>query len=60
MTEKKKQIRDKDLARAEAALKHAARKARLIAEGTKTPLIFYENGNIVKKFPAKAKIKQAS
>jgi hypothetical protein len=53
-------IRDKDLAKAEAALKRAARKARLIAEETKPPLVFYRNGKIVKEFPAKAKVKRAS
>lgn len=60
MTEKKKQIHDKDLAKAETALKRAARKARLIAEETKTPLVFYKNGKVVKEFPAKAKEKRAS
>lgn len=57
---KGKKIRDKDLAKAEAALKRAARKARAIAEETKTPLVFYEDGSIIKKFPAKEKVKQAS
>ncbi len=57
---KESTIHDKDLAKAEAALKRAARKARLIAEKTKTPLVLYENGNVVKKFPAKTKMKRAS
>ena len=57
---KESMIRDKDLAKAETALKRAARKARLIAEETKTPLVFYEKGQVVKEFPAKAKIKRAS
>lgn len=53
-------IRDKDLAKAEAALKRAARKARTIAEETKTPLVFYRNGKVVKEFPSKTRAKQAS
>jgi len=60
MREKTKQSLDKDLAGAEAALRRAAKRARTIAEETKTPLIFYKNGNVVKEFPTKAKVKQAS
>jgi len=56
---KERKIRDKDLAKAEAALKRAARKARLIAEETKPPLIFYKNGKVVKEFPSKSKVKRA-
>jgi len=53
-------IHDRDLAKAEAALKRAARKARRIAEETKTPLVFYRNGKVVKEFPSKTRVKQAS
>lgn len=55
----KKQIRDKDLASAEAALQRAAKRARTIAEQTQTPLVVYEGGRVVKKFTGKAKSKQA-
>lgn len=52
----KKEIRDKDLARAEVALRRAAKRARTIAEQTHTPLVVYEKGHVVKKFPGKEKI----
>ncbi len=57
---KQSKIHDKGLAGAEVALKRAAKKARLLAEKTKTPLVFYENGKVVKEYPANAKIKRAS
>ncbi len=57
---KESKIRDKDLAKAETALKRAARKAKLIAEETKTPLVFYKNGKVVTEFSTKAKEKRAS
>lgn len=57
---KERMIRDKDLAKAETALKRAARKARIIAEETKTPLVYYKSGKVVKEFPAKAKEKRVS
>lgn len=53
------QIRDIDLAKAEIALRRAAVRAKKIAEETRTPLIMYENGRVVKKYPWKAKSKQA-
>lgn len=53
-------IHDEDLAKVEAALKRAAKNARKIAEQTKTPLIYYINGKVVKKYPAKSKAKKAS
>lgn len=56
----KKQIRDKDLASAEIALRRAAKKARKIAEQTHTPLVVYENGHVVKKFVGKEKSKLGS
>jgi hypothetical protein len=55
----KKKIRDKDLASAEVALRRAAKRARIIAEQTHTPLVVYEGGHVVKKFPGKEKIKLA-
>ncbi len=54
----KKQIRDKDLASAEAALRRAAKRARTIAKQTHTPLVVYENGQVVKKFVGKEKPNQ--
>lgn len=55
----KKQIRDKDLAGAEVALRRAAKRAKTIAQQTHTPLIVYEGGRVVKKFPGKGRNKQA-
>ena len=55
----KKQIRDKDLANAEVALRRAAKRARTIAEQTHTPLVVYEGGRVVKKFTRKDKSNQA-
>ena len=54
----KKQIRDKDLAYAEVALRRAAKRAKTIAEHTHTPLVVYEEGHVVKKLPVKGKSKQ--
>jgi len=53
MNTAKKQTRDKDLASAEAALLRAADRAREIAEQTCTPLVVFERGHVVKKFPGK-------
>ena len=47
MTERKKTIQDPDLAKVEGALKRAAQAARKIAKDTGTPLVIYENGQIV-------------
>ena len=55
----KKQILDKDLASAEVALRRAAKRAKTIAEQTHTPLVVYEGGRVVKKFPGKGRSKQA-
>ena len=55
MIKGKIQIQDKDLAGAEAALRRAAKRARTIAEQTHTPLIFYKNGHVIKKFFRKEK-----
>jgi hypothetical protein len=53
----KKEIRDKDLAMAEVALRRAAKRARMIAEQTHTPLVVYEKGRVVKKYHGKEKIR---
>lgn len=45
------QIRDADLAKAETALRRAAVRAKRIAEETHTPLVVYEGGRVIKKFP---------
>lgn len=55
----KKQIRDKDLAGAEIALRRAAKRAKTIAQQTDTPLIVYEGGLVVKKLLGKGRSKQA-
>ena len=54
-----KQSRDKDLVYAEVALRLAAKRAKMIAEQTNTPLVVYEGGHIVKKLPGKRRSKQA-
>jgi hypothetical protein len=46
MTTTKKTIQDPDLARVEAALQRAAKKARKTAKDTRTPLIIYKDGKI--------------
>jgi thiamine monophosphate synthase len=60
MSTVKKQIRDKDLASAETALRRAAERARKIAEQTRTPLVVYEGGHVVKKFSGMEKNRQGS
>ena len=49
MTTAKKTIQDPDLARVEAALQRAAQKARKTAKDTRTPLVIYKNGRIIKQ-----------
>jgi len=49
----KMHIRDTDLAKAETALRRAAARAKKIAEETDTPLVVYERGRVVKKYPGK-------
>ncbi len=53
-----RKIRDKDLASAEVALLRAAKKAKMIAKETHTPLVLFENGHVVKKFMDRTKDKQ--
>jgi len=55
MSKVKMQIRDIDLAKAETALRRAAGRAKKIAEETHTPLVIYEGGRVLKKFPGKKK-----
>jgi hypothetical protein len=55
----KKQIRDKDLANAEVALRRAAKRAKTIAQQTHTPLVVYEGGHVVKKLLGKGRSKQS-
>jgi hypothetical protein len=42
-------VLDKDLAKAGAALRRAAKQARKIAIQTNTPLVVWENGRVVKR-----------
>lgn len=53
MSKVKMQIRDIDLAKAETALRRAATRAKKIAKETHTPLVVYEGGRVLKKFPGK-------
>lgn len=53
MNKVKAQIRDIDLVKAEIALRRAAARAKKIAEETHTPLVVYEGGRVLKKFPGK-------
>ena len=59
MTTKKKTIQDPDLARVEAALQRAAQKARKTAKDTRTPLVIYKNGRIIKQ-PVEEEMPQQS
>ena len=52
---KVRKIRDKDMANVEIALQQAAKKAKMIAGETHTPLILYENGHVIKKHIVKEK-----
>ena len=60
MSKAKMQIRDIDLAKAEIALRRAATRAKKIAEETHTPLVVYEGGHVLKKFPGKQRVSKAS
>ncbi|NUO09609.1 MAG: hypothetical protein HUU08_13190 [Candidatus Brocadia sp.] len=50
MSKKKRRIHDKDIENVEAALLRAAKRAREIARQTHTPLVYYQNGHVVKEF----------
>ena len=60
MSKVRMQIRDIDLAKAEIALRRAATRAKKIAEDTHTPLVVYEGGRVLKKFPGKQKTSKTS
>lgn len=47
---KSEKIKDTDLANVEPALNRASRNARKVAEQTNTPIVVYENGQVVKKW----------
>ena len=49
--DKNQPTNDPDLAKVEAALKRAARRAREIAIRTNTQLVVFENGRVVRKTP---------
>jgi hypothetical protein len=49
MKTQKKIILDEDLAKVGVALRRAAKRAREEAERTNTPLVFFENGRVIKK-----------
>lgn len=53
MSKSRTPIRDIDLAKAETALRRAANRAKKISEETHTPLVVYEGGRVLKKFPGK-------
>ncbi|MCG2777457.1 MAG: hypothetical protein L6406_17440 [Desulfobacterales bacterium] len=57
MTTTKKTIQDPDLARVEAALRRAALTARKTAKDTRTPLVIYKDGRIIKQ-PVEEEIHQ--
>jgi len=46
---KDRPLEDQDMAGSLAALKRAARRARIIAAQTHTPLVIYKNGHIEKR-----------
>lgn len=60
MNKVKIRIRDIDLAKAEIALRRAAARAKKIAEETHTPLVVYEGGRVLKKFPGKKRANRSS
>ena len=49
MNKEKKEIKDSDIDNAHKALKRAAARAREIAKRTRTPLIIYRDGRVVKE-----------
>ncbi|MBW1939551.1 MAG: hypothetical protein JRI67_12510 [Deltaproteobacteria bacterium] len=59
MTTTKKTIQDPDLARVETALRRAAQKARKTAKDTRTPLVIYKNGRIIRQ-PVEEEMHQES
>lgn len=59
MSKTKMQIEDPDLAKVGIALRRAANRAKKIAEETRTPLVVYEGGRVIKKFPGRKKADRA-
>jgi hypothetical protein len=51
----KHRVRDADLSKAGAALKHAGVRARKVAEQTNTPLVVYEGGRMTRLKVVRAK-----
>lgn len=49
MNTKRKTIHDADLVKVEPALRRAAERARKIAEETRTPLVIYKDGRVVRQ-----------
>ena len=49
MTTTKKTIQDPDLAKVDSALQRAAQIARKTAKDTRTPIVIYEGGRIIRK-----------
>jgi hypothetical protein len=60
MNEKKSEIRDPDMAGVGPALLRAAKRAREIAARTHTPLVYYENGRVIKEMIVRDKDRQDS
>ena len=52
---KKVIVLDEDLAKVGVALRRAAAKARKLAEQTRTPLVIYERGRVIRKRVGKTK-----
>jgi hypothetical protein len=55
MKTQKKIILDEDLAKVGVALRRAAKRAREEAARTNTPIVFFENGRVIKKKIVKKK-----
>lgn len=55
MSTQKKKILDEDLANVGVALRRAAKRAREEAARTNTPIVFVENGRVIKKRIVKKK-----
>jgi hypothetical protein len=55
MSTQKKIIHDEDLAKVGVALRRAAKRAREEAARTNTPIVYFENGRVIKKKIVKKK-----
>jgi hypothetical protein len=47
----RKRVLDEDLSKVGTALRRAARRARQMAEQTRTPLVIYEHGRVIRTRP---------